>query len=159
MQVTAMLCNHAEAQNNLLYISGAGITQSVVPQGMPAPYGISLALGVLIEIPWQATNHHHHLSITLIDADGQQVMVPTGEDASQPLAVEADFNIGRPPGLVAGEDQPMAFAVNFPNVPMPKLGDYRFVISIDGNAEREIKYKIATLQGTMGFSPTSVGPF
>lgn len=85
MKITAMLCNHAEAQNNLLYVSGAGINRAVVQPGNPGPWAISLAIGILVSVPWTATNQQHTVGVRMVDADGQPVKVPTGPDSENDL--------------------------------------------------------------------------
>jgi hypothetical protein len=37
IQIDALLCNHAESVNNLLYISGGGIGSTLVPPGTNLP--------------------------------------------------------------------------------------------------------------------------
>jgi hypothetical protein len=160
MEVTAFLANHAEAINNLLYANGAGITRANVPPGMPGPYGASLALGVLVTVPWTQTNQNHRLRVDLIDADGQSVQVPTGPETTQPFKAELAFNVGRPPTLEVGEAQTVALAIGMQGLPFPALGNYRFVLFIDEAQVHELAFKIAT-QPTMttmppGLSPTSI---
>lgn len=152
MKVTAMLCNHAEAQNNLLYVSGAGVDRAMVPAGSEGPWGVSLGVGVLIGVPWSQTNQQHTLAIVLQDADGHPVELatdPTG--GSEPVRVEVGFNIGRPPELVAGDEQNISFAVNWPALPLASLGQYEFVIEVDGSPEVQLPYRL-----TM---PRTVNPF
>lgn len=38
MKVTALIANHVEAVNNLLYATGGGIDRAHVPAGVSAPY-------------------------------------------------------------------------------------------------------------------------
>ncbi|WP_375482877.1 DUF6941 family protein [uncultured Jatrophihabitans sp.] len=159
MKVSATLCNHVEALNNLLYVSGGGIDRSIVPPGAPSPYGVTLGLGIIITVPWQQTNQQHKLNIGLVDADGQPVLVPTGPDVISPLKVEAEFNVGRPPGLATGEDQNVAMAVNFPGIPLPSLGRYRFLVELDGSLEEEISYQVVSLNQTMGIGPSALPRF
>lgn len=158
MKVTAILCNHAEAQNNLLYINGAGIDRSFVPPGAPAPYGVTLALAILITVPWTATNEQHKAVIEMVDADGHPVTVPRAE-GEQALKVELEFNVGRPPGLTAGDEQSINIAVNFPGVPLPKMGTYRFNVQVDGSVEAEVPYRLVSMQQTVGFGPTALPRF
>jgi hypothetical protein len=157
VRVTAMLCNHAEAQNNLLYISGAGIDRAIVPPGTAGPWPISVAIGLLVAVPWTSTNQQHIVRITLIDADGHSVRVPTGPDSEDDLKAEAAFNVGRPPELGIGEDQTVSLAVNMPMLPMNALGQYKFIIELDGSAEVELPYRLTTPPGmTVGIGPTSM---
>lgn len=157
MKVTALLANHAEAVNNLLYTNGGGITQAMVPPGASGPYGTQLALAAIVSIPWTQTNQNHTLRVDLIDADGHTVDVPTGPDTREPFKAELKFNVGRPPTLEVGEEQTVALAIGMPGLPFPALGQYRFVVYIDENPEEELPFKIVTQPTmTLGSGPTSL---
>ncbi len=147
MKVTALIASHVEAINNQLYITGGGIDRAIVPAGAPAPYIAQIALGVLVQIPWIATNQNHALKVDLIDADGHAVQVPSGPDTSAPFTAEMQFNVGRPPTLEVGEEQTIALAVGLPGFPFPALGQYRFVIYIDQTQLEELSFKIVGQPG------------
>jgi len=147
MEVTALLCNHAESQNNLLYVSGGGIDRANIPPGVPPPWNVSLALAINLRVPWTQTNQDHALTVDLVDADGQPVMVPTGPDESQPFHAELHLNVGRPPGLVVGDAQSVSAAINVPGLPLTKLGMYSFSIAINGTEMERLNYRVVTVQG------------
>jgi hypothetical protein len=156
MQLDAILCNHVESVNNLLYIAGGGVDRAVIPPGMNPPYPIALGIGVMVTVPWQQTNQQHQVEIDLMDEDGDPVTVSVGPDATAPLHAQLIFNVGRPPGLMVGDEQHVCLAANMPGIPMPKLGKYEFVIRLDGSDERRLAYRIASSQGTqMVVGPTT----
>lgn len=160
MKVTAILCNHAEAQNGLLYASGAGINRANIPPGLPGPWVVSLGIGILVAVPWTQTNQQHTLEVDLLDADGHPVEVPTGPDTTQPFKAGLAFNVGRPPELQTGEEQSVALAVNVPALPLGQLGEYRFTVRIDGSPEAELHYRLVTQTVlTMGSGPTALPRF
>ncbi len=160
MKVTALLANHAEAVNNLLYTSGAGITQALVPPGSPPPFAVHLSMAVLVAIPWTQTNQNHSLRVDLIDADGHAVSIQTGPENFEPFRAELQFNVGRPPTLEVGEEQTVALAINMPGLPFPALGTYRFVLHVDNTQIDELAFKVVTLPGmTVGSGPTSLPRF
>ncbi|SDO72435.1 hypothetical protein SAMN04489867_0418 [Pedococcus dokdonensis] len=146
MELSAVLCNYAEVQNNLLYITGGGVDRANVPPGLTAPYVIGVSIGITLSVPWTQTNQQHKLEMDLVDEDDQPVVVPTGE-AEEPLHAELQFNVGRPPILEAGEAQNISLAINLPGLPLPRLGRYFFVLSVDGTELRRLTYKVATQQG------------
>ena len=151
MELNVILCNHAEVQNNMLYLSGGGIDRTFVPQGSSPPWAVNVALGLTLGVPWTQTNQQHTLSVTLEDADGQPVMVPVEMDSSEPFRADLVYNVGRPPTLLAGEAQNVSFAINLPGFPMPSLGQYFFVISVDGSELQRLPYSIVSQSGmTMG---------
>jgi Family of unknown function (DUF6941) len=156
MQLDAILCNHAEAVNNLLYIAGGGIEMAFVPPGVNPPYQVSLGIGIMVTVPWQQTNQQHQVEIELMTEDGEPVKVPVGPDTTAPLHAQLAFNVGRPPGLTVGDDQHVCLAANLPALPIPAFGKYEFIIRIDGSDERRLAYRVLPSVGTqMAIGPTS----
>jgi hypothetical protein len=153
MELAALLCNHAEVQNNRLYLSGGGIDQAVISAGQPSPWSVSLAVGLSIEVPWTETNQDHAIHIALLDADDNPVEVQSGSDDRAPFGVDLRFNVGRPPQLEAGASQNVALAVNVPILPFEKLGSYTFAVSINGTELRRLPYRLIGQQG-MTLPPT-----
>jgi hypothetical protein len=147
MELTAVLCNHAEAHDNLLFISGGGIDTALVPPGAPGPYSITLGIGVIVEVPWTATNQQHTVQVVLQDADGHPVEVQQGPDQRGPFQGAVFFNVGRPPHLETGQSQSIALAFNIPVLPIDELGQYVFAISIDGTEMQRLRYRLATQPG------------
>jgi len=147
MELNAILCNAAEVQSNQLYLLGGGIDRSFVPPGAPPPWGVTVAIGLTLRVPWTQTNQQHGLSVTLLDADDQPVEVPTGPNSVEPLKVEMSFNIGRPPQLQTGEEQTVSLAVAFPGLPFRVLGRYFFVLSVDGTELQRLPFSVVTQPG------------
>ena len=148
MELSALLCNYAEAQNNLLYIAGGGIDRANVPPGVPPPWNVSLAIALNLRVPWTSTNQQHTLTVDLVDADGGAVQIPVGPHGEeQPFHAELRFNVGRPAGLVVGDAQAVSLAINAPILPFTKLGVYEFVIAVDGTELERLSYRVATLPG------------
>jgi hypothetical protein len=152
MELTAFLCNHAEAQNNQLYVMGGGIDRAIIPAGRSGPFTISLALGIIVEVPWTATNQEHTISVELEDEDGHPVEVEKEFDEREPFRAHFGFNVGRPRQLEDGETQSVAFAVNIPVLQLEKLGSYIFSVSIDDTVLRRLRYRLA---GQTGVTITS----
>ena len=144
MELTALLCNHAEAQNNLLYVSGGGIDRAFVPPNTSGPWNINLAIAINISVPWNETNTEHTLTVDLVDFDSHAVQVVNGIDSVAPVHVEAKFNVGRPPTLETGESQSISLAINLPSLPIPAIGNYSFIIEVDGQELRRLSYRVVT---------------
>jgi hypothetical protein len=147
MELTAFLCNHAEAQNNQLYVMGGGIDRAIIPAGRSGPFTISLALGIIVEVPWTATNQEHTISVELEDEDGHPVEVEKEFDETEPFRAQFGFNVGRPRQLEDGETQSVAFAINIPVLQLEKLGSYIFSVSIDDTVLRRLRYRLAGQTG------------
>jgi hypothetical protein len=148
MQIDAILCNHAEAVNNLLYIAGGGVEIGFVPPGTNPPYVLNLGIGIMVTVPWGKTNQQHEVQVELLSEDGQPVQLPVGPGLTRTLNVKLAFNIGRPPGLTVGDDQHVCLAANLPGLPLPALGKYEFIVRIDGHDERRLAYRTLPMQGT-----------
>jgi hypothetical protein len=147
VQIDAILCNHAEAVNNLLYIAGGGIEIAFAQPGSPPPYMCNLGIGIMVTVPWSQTNQQHIVDVELISEDGQPVQVPVAPDVTQPLHARLAFNVGRPAGLTVGDDQHVCLAANLPGLPMPSLGKYEFIIRVDGHDERRLPYRVMPAPG------------
>jgi hypothetical protein len=144
MQVDAILCNHAEAVNNQLYVSGGGIELAQAPAGAVPPLAVTLGIGMILTVGWAQTNEPHEVEIELLTEDGQPVDVPTGPGIYAPFKVQMSFNVGRPPALAVGDDQHVCMAANFPGLPLPVFGKYEFVVRVDGQAERTLPYRVVS---------------
>lgn len=143
MEIDVMLCNFAEAAENKLYLVGGGVNSSYV--GPEPPHVVSLGIGAIIHVPYQSTNHAHTLTIDLIDAEGHPVAPFQPDVELPPVQAKMPFNVGRPPILEVGDEQTIAVAVNFANLPLPRLGIYEFVISLDGAEMRRLPLRVRTL--------------
>jgi hypothetical protein len=147
MELTAVLCNYAEAHDNLLFLTGGGINAAVIPPGAPAPYTVSVGIGLIVEVPWTATNQQHSVKVVLQDADGHPVDIVQGPDQRGPFEGEIAFNVGRPPHLEVGEPQAVALAINIAALTLDALGSYVFAVSIDGTEMKRLRYRLATQPG------------
>ena len=93
MEATLLLCDHAEAVGGKLYINGGGWNVLLRP-GVP----VNVSLAILIEVPWDEANTQHRLRAYLLTEDGAAVGGAFGE----PLQVDGEFEVGRPPGVKPG---------------------------------------------------------
>lgn len=146
MELAALLCNHAEVQNNRLYLLGGGIDQTVIPAGRRGPWSVSLAIGLTIEVPWLETNKDHAVKIALLSADGKPVEVQANSTDRQPFGIDLRFSLSRPLHLETGASQNVALAVNLPSLPFEEMGSYFFVFSIDGTELRRLPYRLVRQQ-------------
>ena len=128
MDVTLLLANSAEG-TAVGTVSALGIGWSIT--GTPTP---PTAVIIFIKVPWDQTNMQHQLKLSLVDADGNAVMLaqtPMGEPA--PLEVTADFEVGRPPGLPHGTSIDQALPINIgAGLPLIPGQMYQWRVSING---------------------------
>jgi uncharacterized protein DUF6941 len=124
------VANHAEAINGLLYLSGAGWTdlrRPMPPQG-PPPIN-HLGLGIAVLVAWSETNQPYRVTVRIENADGGELM-----------NIQADVEMGRPPGLVPGSDLRAVIAVNG-ELQFPAAGIYRVVAAV-GEQQRSVTFRV-----------------
>jgi Family of unknown function (DUF6941) len=126
MLVTMLLADAAQAIENKLYILGGGWS---VTGPEPSPSALAIAL----KVPWDAAGERHELRLELVDADGRPVQ--TSGPGSPPVALESQFEVGRPPGLRPGTPIDLALALNLGPMALPPGGRYEWRLTIDGHAE------------------------
>lgn len=117
----AVIANHAEAINGLLYLSGAGWTdvqQPIGPNGQPGIVHFGMAVSILVG--WNETNRRFPLKLVVVHEDGKEL-----------AAVQAQVEAGRPLGLPAGSDIRSVLAVNA-EAQFPQPGTYEFRAELDG---------------------------
>ena len=122
----AVLADHAEVVGNKLYLMGGG-WDTVGANEAPAPVRLAIAAGVRIE--WDETNVPIPVLITIDDDDAQEV-----------LRLQAEVNMGRPPGLPAGSSQLSQVAATV-QVSLPRFGGYRVNV-IAGGGESEVRREL-----------------
>jgi hypothetical protein len=126
-----LLANHAEVQNGLLYVSGAGWTNLFRGQVNPEdpPLVNYFGIGASVLIPWDETNELHHLVIRIERENDQEL-----------ARIETDIEVGRPPGLPQGADQRVAVGIGV-NIAFPEEGGYRAVAQV-GQDERSVDFRV-----------------
>jgi hypothetical protein len=115
-----VLADAVQAADDKLWMLGAG--WSIIQANTPAPQG----LGIIVHVPFDMTNRPIKLEVSLVDDDGNAVQ----NDDNQPIGAEAEFEIGRPPGMKAGERSNVPLALRF-NGLQYKPGGYVWVCKVD----------------------------
>ncbi|MGH7641750.1 MAG: DUF6941 family protein [Candidatus Dormibacteria bacterium] len=130
MDAEVLLCDNAEALNGKLYILGGG--WSLV--NLVAPLRCSLA--IRISTAWSEANSPHRLKVLLVTQDGNPVLGSDGK----PVINEGTFEVGRPVGLVQGEDLVNAVVLNYEGLDLP-AGGYEFRVEIDSVLIRTVLFR------------------
>jgi hypothetical protein len=137
LKVAMMLADYAAVADGKLVIVGGGWS---ITGPAPAPFGIALKIAV----PWDQANTKHKLRLELVDADGQPVLVPKDGGIEQQLAMEGEFEAGRPPGLKPGTSLDVMLAVNFSPQAIPAGGQYVWQLTIDGQTDEDWRLGFTT---------------
>lgn len=114
------MADSAEAVNGKVYILGGGIDRHLATD-FPAALRADIALGVLVD--WAETNNRHALSVKILD-----------EDSTTVVAIEGEFEAGRPPGARLGQDMRTMLAICGPFV-VPNPGAYKLVVELNGREQ------------------------
>jgi hypothetical protein len=125
--VTMLLADAAQAVDNKLYVIGGG--WSVLRAQVPT------ALALLIKVPWDQANAGHTMRLDLVDSDGQPIEI-AGPVGDQPVVIENEFEVGRPPGMVPGTSIDLALALNFGPLPLGD-GRYEWRLTIDDESRED----------------------
>ncbi len=133
MRAQLLLADYAQVAEGKLNVIGAGWT-------FTGPGPSTFALGLLLEVPWDATNLDHEVMLRLVDEDGGPVLDPAGS----PVIVLTTFQLGRPAGVAAGVAQSVPLAINFPGLLLPPGGRFEWVLSVDGDTEEGWTVAFAT---------------
>jgi hypothetical protein len=122
-----LLADFVQAVQGKLHVLGGGWS-------VTGPGAVQMGIAVKIEVPWDQANLQHAFRLTLVDADEQPVLVPGAE---QPIQVEGQFEVGRPPGLKPGSPLDFALAVNVPPLQLPPDSRYVWRLAIDGESDED----------------------
>lgn len=154
MEVDAFLADSVVAAEGKLYVQGAG-WNAVFVQSFPARHS-RVGIGMLIHVPYTATNQGHHLEMRIETQDGQTVPLgdaPPGQGDSldgKIHTIRGDFNVGRPPLLPAGDEQVVPIAINIDGLMFERPDSYSVIISIDGTDMKRLPLRITAMNQLPG---------
>ena len=138
MKVTMLLADSAQAVGGKLYILGGG--WSVI-----GPDPTPMALAIKIDLPWDRANMKHHWRLELLDLDERAITVPTGNgDERQPLFLEGELEVGRPPGLKAGTALDIPLAINLGPIPLDPGRQYQWRLSFQELKDEDWRVQFST---------------
>ena len=124
-----ILADYTEIIGGKLYLMGGGWDVLTVNTSFPLarPVGIAAAFSVA----WNETNQRHNVEIEIQTDDGQSV----GKVAGQ-------FEVGRPPGIKAGQEQRFQLAANV-SLNLSGPGTYVIVARLEGQEEARVPFNVS----------------
>ncbi|MGH2358075.1 MAG: DUF6941 family protein [Actinomycetota bacterium] len=131
-----LLADAAQAAEGKLYILGGGWSLTG-PQPTPG------AIAIKFEVPWAEANRVHVWELSVLDQDGQPVMVQTPE-GERPIQIGGQFEVGRPPGLAQGTPLDLPLVISYGPLALPPGGRYVWRLSIDGRSDEDWQIAFAT---------------
>ncbi len=121
MYATLILCDHAQAFDGKLVMVGAGWT-------ITGPDPCPSALGLMIDVPWDASNAPHTFRLRLLDTEGNDAV--HGEDGA-PFAIEGQFEVSQAGGSPPGADLRFVAGINLPPLQLPPGRRYIWELVVD----------------------------
>lgn len=123
-----ILADYAEIIGNKLYLQGGGWDILTVNTGFPTSKVCGLAAAVRVQ--WHETNQRHNVEFEVQSDDGQSL-----------AKIEAQFEVGRPPGMVSGQEQRWQVAGNL-GLTFEKPGTYVIIARIEGQEEARVHFNV-----------------
>jgi hypothetical protein len=142
-----MLCDHAQVAEGKLFISGGGWS---VTGPLPSPS----ALALKIEVPWDQANTPIKFALELVDQDGKPVQ-QQGPLGLQPLRLEGQVEVGRPPGLMPGTPLDVPLAIGVGALPLAPGGRFTWRLELNGRTEEswQLSFSVRGLPGSVQSAP------
>jgi hypothetical protein len=137
MKVTMILADYAQVADGKLTIVGGGWS---VTGPLPTPFAIAL----LFEVPWDQANVKHRFRLDLVDSDGHMVFMPAAEESEDPVALEGEFETGRPRAHTPGTTLSVPIAFNLPGPPIPPGGRYEWRLTVNGESDENWNLPFST---------------
>jgi hypothetical protein len=152
IHVDAFLCDSIQGLGAKLYALGIGWNVIDAAQ-FPARHS-RLGVGLVIHIPYTATNQTHEFSVHIENEDGAPLPLAEAGPGTDPRTVEdghvirlgGSFNVGRPPELPPGDEQIVPLALQLDQIEFPAPGIYSMVVEIDKNDEARLPFRLRQLQ-------------
>lgn len=119
LRASIVLCDFAAAEGGKMNIMGGGWTRIVA--AMP----VHIALAVLVYVPYDQLNQQRKVAIRIMDEDGNPY------PKNDPVLIEADLEVGRPPGMRPGEETVVPIPLKLNGIQF-KTGGYRAEVAVDG---------------------------
>jgi hypothetical protein len=145
MEVDAFLADSVVSVEGKLYVQGAAwnvLNTTQVPTQHPR-----IGIGIIIHVPYTATNQMHKFEVYLLDADDKELPLadapPGAENPNGKIRrFGGQFNVGRPPTLQPGDEQLVALAMNIDGLEFDRADAYRFVVELDGSREKFLPFRV-----------------
>lgn len=113
-----ILADFAEVIGNKLYLQGGAWDKLTINSGMPVTRAVGIAASIVV--PWNETNQNATIEIDVATEDGESI-----------ASIKAEFRVGRPADIPAGQNQRTQIAGNLP-LTLPAAGTYSLVAKLDG---------------------------
>lgn len=148
LEVDAFLADSVVVAEGKLYVQGAG-WDTLVAGTFPVKHP-RLGIGVLMRVPWTATNQMHKFSVRIVDQDENKIILGdappgSGIEDGKVREIVGQFNLGRPPFLTIGDSQMVPIALNIDGLEFAEANTYSVVISVDDVDLRRLPIRVRSV--------------
>ncbi len=140
-----LLADAAQAAEGKLNVLGGGWS-------ITGPGPVPSAIAMLIEVPWDRANMRYPWQIELVDSDGDPVLI-TGPMGDQPVKVDGELEVGRPPGVTPGTPLALPLAINLGPLPLPPGGRFEWRLTIGEESHEHWRLPFSTRPTHNGDAP------
>lgn len=147
-----VLCDAAQVSEGKLHLLGGGWT-------VTGPGPVPSAIAMLVEVPWDKANTEIPFTLHLRDADGSAVDQP-GPMGPTPVLLEAQIEVGRPPGVPAGTPLTVPLALGIPPLALPPGERFSWELTLDGQTAEDwhLAFSTRAMPGRGGPADISMPP-
>jgi hypothetical protein len=129
-----ILADAAQVVGAKLYLLGGGWDRLTVNRPFPVDQRLGIAVSMLVG--WNETNRKHDFEVEIVSED------PSTEVPKSLVKVGGQCEIGRPPGIQAGQDQRFQIAVEM-NLKIESPGTKTVITRIEGEEKRRIHFNVS----------------
>lgn len=128
-----ILADAAQVVGGKLYVLGGG--WDVLTMNRPFPSQHRMAVAVSFRVPWVETNQKHNAQIELVT-----------EEAKTLFKIDAQFEVGRPPGIKGGQEQRMQVAADLA-VQFDGPGTYELIVRLESQERTRTPFNVVAGPG------------
>ena len=128
-----IIADSAQVIGNKLYLLGGGWDVLRAKKNFPFIQPCSIAVSV--KVPWNQTNEKHSFEIEIISED------QISEEPKSLAKMGGQFEVGRPPGILKGQDQRIQLAAGM-GLSIDSLGIKTVIARIDGMESKRINFNV-----------------
>ncbi len=123
-----ILADAAQVVGGKLNLLGGGWDVLTVNDAFP--HRQHLAVAVSFKVPWNETNQRHDMHIAILSDDGGREL----------MKVEGQMEVGRPPGILQGQDQRAQIAAE--SIVDLEEGTYFIIAGADNGEEKRFTFRV-----------------
>jgi hypothetical protein len=136
IEVDAFLADSVAGVQGKLYVLGAGWNRLTAPL-FPARHD-RIGIGLLVRLAAGSKRRPRRFELKVIGPDEEPLLLGSGPQG--PIdAISGEFTAGGP------EEQVVPLALNLNGLGLPRPGDYRIQIAIDGDLRKTLPFRVQAL--------------